>query len=216
MVSSNNLTGMTSRFLLLWICIVALSCSRPIEQTASNIDSLQADATYHFVSRWTNQQVPLQKLLDSLHLSVSSLRIVISKSEYQLAVYSDTILIKNYPVVFGPNPEDDKLRRGDGCTPEGVFKVKSKYAHKKWSKFIWIDYPNEDSWRKHKLAKEQKLIPAKADIGGNIGIHGVPKGGDYAIDYRQNWTLGCISLKNKDVDEIYPFIHSNIEIEIKK
>jgi murein L,D-transpeptidase YafK len=164
--------------------------------------------------RLVNYRIPLTKLVDSLKIEVTNLKIKITKSEYVLGVYNDTLLLKNYPVVFGPDPENDKLRRGDGRTPEGIFKLKSKYPHKTWSKFIWIDYPNEESWRKHDLAKKDGLIPVDSDIGGNIGIHGIPEGGDYAIDYRQNWTLGCISMKNADVNEIYPFIHPNIMIEI--
>jgi lipoprotein-anchoring transpeptidase ErfK/SrfK len=44
----------------------------------------------------------------------------------------------------------------------------------------------------------------------------VPAGSDDAIDQKQNWTLGCVSLKNKDVDEIYRFVFVGMEIEILK
>lgn len=47
-------------------------------------------------------------------------------------------------------------------------------------------------------------------------IQGVPKGMDFLIDMKYNWTLGCISLKNKDIDELYPFITKNTIIEIRK
>lgn len=129
---------------------------------------------------------------------------------------ADTLALKSYPVVFGFNPVDDKLRQGDGCTPEGVFKIRAKYPNKDWSKFIWIDYPNKDSWKKFQQAKDAGIIPKDASIGGDVGIHGVPKGADYAIDEKQNWTLGCISLKNKDIDEIYNFVTNDMLIEIKK
>lgn len=207
---------MRARLHICWVMIFAFGCSGTTDHLADKTDSVTTEELHQFESRWVNSRIPLQEILDSLKIPVETLRIVVTKSEYQLSVYSNSIFLKSYPVVFGPNPEDDKLKRGDGCTPEGIFKVKSKYPHKSWSKFIWIDYPNADSWRKHKKAKAEGLIPPKADVGGNIGIHGVPKGGDYAIDYMQNWTLGCISMKNKDVDELYPFIHSSIEIEIKK
>jgi murein L,D-transpeptidase YafK len=54
---------------------------------------------------------------------------------------ADTIIIKQYPVVLGGNPVDDKLLQGDLCTPEGNFLIHAKYPHKSWEKFIWINYP---------------------------------------------------------------------------
>jgi murein L,D-transpeptidase YafK len=157
----------------------------------------------------------LRILIDSLKVDQKFLKILIRKSKYELSIWSDTIEIKKYPVVFGKNPVD-KLRQGDRCTPEGTFKVKMKYPHRLWSKFIWIDYPNEESWKKHYKAKTDGKIPKNADIGGDIGIHGVPEDYDYAIDYRQNWTLGCISLKNEDINELYEFVNTNTVVKIVK
>jgi murein L,D-transpeptidase YafK len=140
----------------------------------------------------------------------------IDKSDYTLSLLSDTITLKQYPVVFGGNPVDDKLREGDQCTPEGTFYIISKYPHRNWSRFIWIDYPNDDSWKKHNTAKNEGRIPKEASIGGEIGIHGVPEGGDAAIDLKYNWTLGCISLKNTDIEEFYPLINKSTRIVITK
>ena len=106
--------------------------------------------------------------------------------------------------------------QGDQCTPEGIFKVLSKYPHKSWSKFIWIDYPNAESWRKHNRAKQKGEIPKDAKIGGEIGIHGVPNGTDFLIDLKRNWTLGCIAMKNKDVNELYPYVKKNTLVTIQK
>jgi murein L,D-transpeptidase YafK len=164
---------------------------------------------------WTNPGISLGRLIDSLHINTTQLSVHITKSAYELGVYHNNKLLKNYPVVFG-DPLGDKLREGDKRTPEGIFKIRSKYPHKSWTRFIWIDYPNNESWKKHKAAKANGLIPRDASIGGEIGIHGVPPGYDEAVDYRQNWTLGCISMKNKDLIELYPFITTNTVIEIRK
>lgn len=48
-----------------------------------------------------------------------------------------------------------------------------------------------------------------------FGIHGVPDGYDHAIDYRNNWTLGCISLKNADVEALYAYVFEGMEVEIR-
>ncbi|MCD4796582.1 MAG: L,D-transpeptidase [Candidatus Cloacimonetes bacterium] len=149
------------------------------------------------------------------NLNKDSIQIIIEKSKYKLSIQYYRKIIKSYPVVFGSNPIDDKLRQGDSCTPEGEFKIRDRYPHHSWSKFLWIDYPTDDSWSKHKEAKSQNKIPQNANIGGDLGIHGVPKGMDYLIDSKENWTLGCISLKNKDINEIYSITKIGTKVVIK-
>jgi murein L,D-transpeptidase YafK len=165
---------------------------------------------------YINYNHELSEVLKSLNLDSEKISVFIDKSEYKLALKIDTIVLKEYPVVFGKNPLDDKLMQGDKCSPEGTFNIVSKYPHKTWSKFIWINYPNDDSWKKHNSAKHDGIIPKDAKIGGEIGIHGVPKGMDNLVDLKINWTLGCISMKNKDVDEIYPYISESTIIVIQK
>ncbi len=42
----------------------------------------------------------------------------------------------------------------------------------------------------------------------------VPQGSDEMIDNQQNWTLGCPSLKNKDVEELYKVVKIGTLIEV--
>jgi len=106
-----------------------------------------------------------------------------------------------------PKSAFSKADKGFG---EGTFKRALN------NKYVFFDYSNTESWKKHNLAKQKGEIPIDAKIGGEIGIHGVPKGTDFLIDLKTNWTLGCIALKNKDVNEIYPFISKNTMVVIKK
>jgi murein L,D-transpeptidase YafK len=186
--------------LILVILFVACSAGmqeRTRTQTpAESKDSLKAEIP-------VNYDIPLADLLDSLGISGDQLSVLIDKSDYRLRLMQDTSLIKEYPVVFGGNPVDDKRMEGDQCTPEGEFRMISKYPHRSWSKFVWINYPTAGSREKHNEAKAKGEIPQDARIGGQIGIHGVPEGTDYMIDEGINWTLGCISLKNVDINEIY-------------
>jgi murein L,D-transpeptidase YafK len=165
---------------------------------------------------FVNYEVSAKKLLDSLGISKIDLQIQINKSAYKLSLLKGTKVIKEYPVVLGKNPIDDKRMEGDRCTPEGRFKIRDLYPHKSWSKFIWIDYPTKDSEKKFKLSKKNGEIPKDATIGGEVGIHGVPKGKDYLIDRSENWTWGCISLKNKDVNDLYSVCFKGMNIEILK
>lgn len=146
----------------------------------------------------------------------AKINILIDKSDYTLSVIANDKLVKEYKVVFGGNPVDDKHKEGDKRTPEGVFGMRDKYPHRSWSKFIWIDYPNEASWKKFKKRKAAGIIKEGETIGGEVGIHGVPDGMDHMVDTKQNWTLGCVSMKNKDVNEIYPYITKQIKITIQK
>jgi murein L,D-transpeptidase YafK len=159
-----------------------------------------------------NQDRPLTTILAKQRYRALSL--LVEKSAYRLTVMADGKPQKAYPVVFGQNPVDDKLRSGDLCTPLGRFRLRAAYPHPHWSRFLWLDYPTADSWTKHKRAKVAGTIRATDRIGGEIGIHGVPEGQDDLIDRRENWTLGCISLKNRDVQEIFQAVKKGTVIEI--
>ncbi|MFK7749597.1 MAG: murein L,D-transpeptidase family protein [Kordia sp.] len=166
-------------------------------------------------AKTTNEKVSVTTLKQLLP-SGTPIRILIDKSDYKLSIFTADTLVKEYNVVFGGNPIDDKEKEGDKRTPEGVFGVRDKYPHKSWSKFIWIDYPNASSWKKFNQRKANGIIKNGETIGGEVGIHGVPDGMDNIIDEKQNWTLGCISMKNKDVNEIYEYITKKTKITIQK
>ena len=67
------------------------------------------------------------------------------------------------------------------------------------------------------LKGRQKMgvIPKEKQIGGAIGIHGVERGKEYLIDNKTNWTLGCISLKTKDIIELYQIAFTGLSVEIR-
>ena len=152
------------------------------------------------------RSIPLGTLIDSLHLDAGTTRFRVDKSARRFDVYVNDSLLKTYPCVLGEKPVGDKFHQGDRKTPEGSFTFRSKRVHGQWHKFIWVDYPNAESQRRYDQRKAQGLIPAGKDIGGEIGIHGVPDDMDHWITTGQDWTWGCIALRNVDVDEIYPYI----------
>ncbi|MBT9547468.1 MAG: L,D-transpeptidase [Candidatus Sericytochromatia bacterium] len=140
--------------------------------------------------------------------------LLVDKSAYMMAVISAGKVIKTYPVVFGFGAGPDKLQEGDGATPEGVFRIQNKYPHPDWRYFLWLDYPTADSWHKHKAAKAVGKLASDARIGSEIGIHGVPLDQNKWIDQRKNWTAGCVSLKNTDLQELYPWIKTGTPVKI--
>ena len=190
----------------------------PITDLPSVIGSIFSPPEQSFHSQWEgeellNYDIPLLQLLGD-DIDGERVTILVEKSKHRLTVFSDREPIKSYPVVFGGSPEGDKLREGDQKTPEGLYFIRDLYPHVGWSKFIWLDYPRPESWREHFQAKLSGQLDWKHSIGGEIGIHGVPQGADSIIEARSNWTLGCVSLTNKDVDEIYEVVKAGTLVEI--
>jgi murein L,D-transpeptidase YafK len=147
---------------------------------------------------------------------IGNIAIVIDKSDYELSVYDDKGWYATYPVVFGNNSLSDKRMQGDKNTPEGSFHIIAKRPHEKWCRFLTLDYPTKESYEKFLMRKQRGEIPSNASIGGGIGIHGTWPHEDFVIDRYKNWTEGCISMKNGDVQEVYSYVKAGTQVSIKK
>ncbi len=147
---------------------------------------------------------------------VGIVSIVIDKSDYELSVYDDKGWYATYPVVFGNGGLSDKKMQGDKNTPEGKFRIIARRVHEKWCRYLSLDYPTPDDVEKFNKRREKGEIPANAGIGGGIGIHGTWPHEDFVVDRYKNWTLGCISMKNEHVTEIYAFSGVGTKVTIKK
>ena len=151
----------------------------------------------------------------STELYDSAYYIVINKAKYELKVFDSKGWLVTYPVVFGSSDLRDKLYAGDKKTPEGTFTVVSKKVHPKWDRFMMLDYPTQESYAKFNQRKTQGIIPSDAKIGGGIGIHGTWPHEDFQVDRFRNWTDGCISMRNKDVEELYNMIPVGTKVMIR-
>jgi len=145
---------------------------------------------------------PLNRPFNADTIDKDSISIKVFKSKYRLNVYYKGKVLTAYKCVFGPNCTLQKLQEGDRRTPEGTFTILDVKGHDKWEKFMLLDYPNEESRRIFENAKANGLVPSSARIGGNVGVHGIWPNGDNVIDLKHNWTDGCVSIKNKDVEEL--------------
>lgn len=183
----------------LLVLLTLSACSQPSSGRADEAASAEATAPAPAVK-------PLASIIDSLKLDAKSIGFKVHKSKRRFEVVAQGHVLKSYPCVLGEVPVGDKYHQGDRRTPEGSFTFRSKRVHAQWHKFIWVDYPNAESWKRYNERKAKGLIPRGKDIGGEIGIHGVPEGMDHWIDTGADWTWGCIALRNADVDEIYPYI----------
>ncbi len=149
-------------------------------------------------------------------LNKDSLLIVVNKSHYILEVYYRRKIIRSYKAVFGPKPLENKMMAGDRCTPEGWYRILNKNPNSKYDKFMLLDYPNDSSVSRFKTLKAKGTIPATAQIGGDVGIHGIWRGGDDLIEKNVCWTDGCIALKNKDIEDLYKLVNIGTRVLIRK
>jgi lipoprotein-anchoring transpeptidase ErfK/SrfK len=143
-------------------------------------------------------------------------KIIVDKSSYELYVYDADGWYATYPVVFGNSSLDDKRMEGDRNTPEGSFTIVSKRVHEKWDRYMGLNYPTKETLEKFSQWKKRGEIPGNASPGGGIGIHGTWPHEDFVIDRYKNWTNGCISLKNEDIEDLYGYISVGTPVTIRK
>lgn len=142
--------------------------------------------------------------------------IVISKKTYELKVYDDQGWYATYPCVFGSNDLGDKYREGDKKTPEGNFKVLLKKSDAKWKFELLLDYPNKESIDKFNRRVAMGELPKNSKIGGGIAIHATRPQEEWTVDYFQNWTDGCISLKYSEAQDLFSYIPVGTPVTITK
>ncbi|MGH7893622.1 MAG: L,D-transpeptidase family protein [Candidatus Binatia bacterium] len=121
-----------------------------------------------------------------------------------LDVYRQGERIRSYPAVFGIGGSKGKLYQGDRRTPTGLYAIVDKRDHPRWHRFLLLDYPNLQDIHRYAMAMESGQIPMLdkryVGIGGAVGIHGTDK--PYLNGKNVDWTFGCISIANEDVEEL--------------
>ncbi|MEY1554095.1 murein L,D-transpeptidase family protein [Yoonia sp. R2331] len=134
-------------------------------------------------------------------------RILIDKSDRMLLAYQDGRVVRRLPVNLGFAPDGDKVRQGDGKTPEGLFRVDRRNAHSRFHLSLGIDYPQPDDIAR---ARAGGYSP-----GGDIFIHGQPRGitGLQRIAY--DWTEGCIAINNDAMTELFHATPLGTPVEIR-
>ncbi len=132
--------------------------------------------------------------------------IVVHKAERLMYVFNQGRLLKIYRVCLGSSPVGDKQCKGDGKTPEGLYFINDRNPKSAYHKNLGISYPNDAD---RKQAAAMGKLP-----GGDIKVHGLPNdyvGGPVTYD----WTDGCISVSNEEIDELYVAVKTGSPILIK-
>lgn len=142
--------------------------------------------------------------------------VVVDKSCSTVNLYQYGRLTKTYPAVFG-RKSGKKIHEGDQRTPTGLYMIITKDNHNRWSRFMRLDYPNARDkqlyWQNIADGKIPKQGAGHTGLGGAIGIHGTDN--EAFNRAKINWTLGCISLFNKDVKEFASLVSVGTLVYIK-
>jgi lipoprotein-anchoring transpeptidase ErfK/SrfK len=148
--------------------------------------------------------------------------IVVEKGARRLTLYSNGERVRVFTVALGFEPSGDKVRQGDGRTPEGEFYVCMKNDKSKFYLSLGLSYPNaEDAERGLRdgiinRAQHKQIVnavergakpPWNTALGGEIFIHG----GGTASD----WTWGCVALANEHIKELFDAVPLGTHVRIE-
>jgi murein L,D-transpeptidase YafK len=130
--------------------------------------------------------------------SRKELVILVLKEKNLLLLLSRGEPVKRYDAEVGANALGVKRSQGDRATPEGRYRVvkKKDLGQSVYHRALLLDYPNAEDRKRFAAAKKRGEIPRASAIGGLIEIHGDGGRG-------QNWTDGCVALRNPDMDELF-------------
>lgn len=132
-------------------------------------------------------------------------RLRLYKSERLLVLDGSEGALGIYPVGLGFAPTGHKQFEGDGRTPEGDYTIDRRNPDSLFHLSIGISYPNETDIA---FAEAQSKPP-----GGDIFIHGGPRRGIDPTNKR-DWTAGCISVTDRQIEELYAMVKDGTPITI--
>lgn len=171
------------------VLLFIASCTpRPTPQLVEEPRSESFDRVDHEISLPWGQEEPVL--------------VTVNKACQTMNVYRYGKLVRTFPVVLGRQP-GRKLYQGDRRTPNGLYAIIDNDPHPRWRRFMLLDYPSEEDYRRYHQGITEGKIPGRKNggpgLGGAVGIHGSDR--EAFNRAKINWTLGCVSLLNNDLKE---------------
>lgn len=180
----------------------AKTTAEDIRRRASSfLDAYTTSKAAEQWAAWARQTIDLSRRTGDYVVLVDKLR-------HKCHLYRGGSLVKTFDADLG-GPLWDKVHSGDRATPEGMYKIVQKRPRGAtiYYKALLINYPNDEDRVQFELAKRNGWISRRAAIGGLIEIHG--EGGR-----REDWTLGCVALSNRDMDELFRVVNIGTPVTI--
>lgn len=131
--------------------------------------------------------------------------IVVNKGARKMHMVHNGRALKTYDIELGFTPVGDKKIEGDGKTPEGTYFIDRRNPNSRFYLSLGISYPNAED-----IAEARALGQSP---GGDIFIHGQQnpfkrgRGDD-------DWTWGCISVTNREMEDVFAMIRTGTPITI--
>jgi len=136
--------------------------------------------------------------------------IVVNKGARNMYLLHHQEILEQYEFALGFAPDGDKKIKGDGRTPEGSYFINRRNPNSAFHLSLGISYPNaKDIAEARALGREP---------GGDIFIHGQPNlfaDRKKAKARGEDWTAGCIAVKNKEIEDIYAMVRMGTVISIR-
>jgi len=130
-------------------------------------------------------------------------RIFVYKEQRKMLLMHNSKILKTYKFDLGFAPVGDKEIEGDGKTPEGNYFINRRNPNSSYHLSLGISYPNASD-RAH--ARSLGKSP-----GGDIFIHGR---GPRIKNPENDWTWGCIAVKDREIETIYAMVKNGTPITI--
>ncbi len=136
--------------------------------------------------------------------------IVVNKSLRNINIYEKGTIIKTFYISLGFEPIGHKSKKGDGKTPEGLYRITQKISNSSFFLALKISYPN--------LWDTRRALSLGENPGGEIMIHGLPNNKNKldVLHGIEDWTNGCIALNNNEIKYLWNNINIGIPILIRK
>lgn len=128
--------------------------------------------------------------------------IEVHKADRKMYLLHGHKVLKEYDIQLGGNPVGQKHFEGDGKTPEGAYRIIQHNSKSTYHLSLRISYPND--------AQRAYAKHAGKEPGGDIFIHGQPGW----TKVNGDWTVGCIAVTDKQIEEIYAMVKDGTQINI--
>ena len=129
-------------------------------------------------------------------------KVEVHKADRKMYLLHGSQVLETYKIRLGGNPVGHKQFEGDQKTPEGAYFITHRNPGSAYHLSLGISYPNEAD---RAFAEVQDREP-----GGDIFIHGANNDGSS----RGNWTVGCIAVSDRQIEEIYAMVRPGTPINI--
>ncbi|WP_371155930.1 murein L,D-transpeptidase family protein [Jannaschia sp. 2305UL9-9] len=130
-------------------------------------------------------------------------RVVVQKTERRMFLLNGATPLEIYDVQLGFRAAGHKQFEGDGKTPEGRYHIDRRNPDSAFYLSIGIDYPNAAD---RAFAASHGKSP-----GGDIFIHGW---GDKRRKRSDDWTAGCVAVKNREMRQVYAMVMNGTPVDI--